>query len=86
MATVALRAHFDGKHVVLDEPYDLEPNASLLVTVLEPVAASGPGFDPDSEEFWLRAVGSSESFAFLANPAEDIYSATDGEPFHPDAP
>ena len=80
MPTVALRAHYDGTHVVLDEPYELPPNASLLVTLLP------SGEDPDSEEAWLRSVSKSEAFAFLANPEEDFYSAADGEPFDADAP
>lgn len=75
MPTVALQAHYDGKHIVLDEPYDLPANASLIVTLL----ASSP--DADSEEVWLRAAASSDAFAFLADPAEDIYTAVDGEPF-----
>ena len=75
MPTVALRAHYDGTHVVLDEPYDLPPNANLLVTLLP------PDTDPDPEDTWLRSVATSEAFAFLANPAEDIYTAADGEPF-----
>ena len=75
MPTVALQAHFDGKHIVLDEPYDLPANASLMVTLLP----SSP--DEDTEEAWLKAAASSDAFAFLADPAEDIYSPTDGEPF-----
>ena len=27
-------AHFDGQHILLDEPLELEPNTKLLVTVL----------------------------------------------------
>jgi len=34
MQSVALRAHFDGKQILLDEPYPLEPNTRLIVTVL----------------------------------------------------
>jgi hypothetical protein len=30
-----LRAHFDGKQIRLDEPFDLDPDAKLLVTVLQ---------------------------------------------------
>jgi hypothetical protein len=29
-----LAAHFDGEHILLDEPVELEPNTKLLVTVL----------------------------------------------------
>jgi hypothetical protein len=75
MATVTLQAHYDGRHIVLDEPYDLPANAPLMVTVL-------PGSsDTDSEETWLRAASSSDAFAFLADPAEDLYTVADGEPF-----
>jgi hypothetical protein len=74
--TITLQAHYDGKHIVLDEPYDLPPNASLMVTLL-PLSETDEGV-------WLRAVASSDAFAFLADPAEDIYAMTDGEPL-PDA-
>ena len=36
MATVTLKAHFDGKHIVLDEPFELPLNAKLAVTVVSP--------------------------------------------------
>lgn len=75
MPTVALQAHCDGEHIVLDEPYNLPANASLMVMLLPPTT------DTDSEDAWLRAVASSEAFAFLRNPAEDLYTASDGEPF-----
>jgi hypothetical protein len=29
-----IAAHFDGEHILLDEPVELEPNTKLLVTVL----------------------------------------------------
>jgi hypothetical protein len=75
MPTVALQAHYDGKHIVLDDPYNLPANASLIVTLLPSKS------DADSEDVWLRVVAPSDAFAFLAEPAEDIYTATDGEPF-----
>ena len=75
MPTIALQAHYDGEHIVLDEPYDLPANANLMVTLLPSTS------DADSEDAWLRAAASSEAFAFLADTAEDIYTATDGEPF-----
>jgi hypothetical protein len=34
MPTVSLKAHYDGQHIVLDEPFDLAPNSPLMVTVL----------------------------------------------------
>jgi hypothetical protein len=75
MPAVTLQAHYDGRHIVLDEPYELPRNANLMVTVLPPSPEN------ESEEAWLHAAASSDAFAFLANPAEDIYTPADGEPF-----
>jgi hypothetical protein len=77
MPTVALQAHYDGERIILDEPFDLPVHALLIVTVLPP--APDPG--ADTEEVWLRAIGSSDAFAFLNDPAEDVYTLEDGEPF-----
>lgn len=42
MEIVNLPAHFDGKHILLNEPYELEPNAKLVVSVIQ--------MDDDSED------------------------------------
>jgi hypothetical protein len=77
MPTVAIPAHFDGKQIVLDEPYDLPANANLLVTLL-------PDAGGDLQEAaWLKAVAHSDAFAFLSDPAEDIYTESDGTPYSP---
>ncbi len=34
MSTITLRGHFDGEKIQLDEPFDLEPNTPLIITVL----------------------------------------------------
>ena len=34
MENRTLRAHFDGKQILLDEPVELEPDTQLMVTVL----------------------------------------------------
>ena len=34
MKAITLPAHFDGEQIQLDEPYALEPETRLLVTVL----------------------------------------------------
>ncbi len=36
MPTAVLKAHYDGEHIVLDEPFQLPANASLVVTVIAP--------------------------------------------------
>ena len=51
MNTVTLRAHFDGEQIRLDEPYDLPPDALLLVMVMPPEADDAN----EREEWWLLA-------------------------------
>lgn len=34
MQIISLSAHFDGQSIQLDEPYKLEPNTQLIVTIL----------------------------------------------------
>ena len=38
MPSVSFKAHYDGKTIRLDEPFDLPPNTPLMVTVLPPMA------------------------------------------------
>jgi hypothetical protein len=33
MPSLTLKAHFDGTHIMLDEPYDLQPGTPIAVTV-----------------------------------------------------
>ena len=47
METVTLRAHFDGKQILLDEPFELEPNTELIVTVV-------PSACDEDRETWTR--------------------------------
>lgn len=47
METVTLRAHFDGKQIVLDEPFELEPNTELIVTV-------APSAADEERDAWTR--------------------------------
>lgn len=46
MQVMPLRAHFDGEKILLDEPFPLEPDTKLLVTVL-------PKTDAEREA-WLK--------------------------------
>ena len=38
--------------------------------------------DEADEISWLQAASRNPAFSFLAEPEEDIYSITDGKPFH----
>jgi hypothetical protein len=49
MDNVSVSAHFDGERIVLDEPFELEPNTSLIVTIL-------PKQDAERES-WLCLSG-----------------------------
>ena len=48
MPMITIPAHFDGKQIRLDEPFDLEPDTRLIVTIL-PRHVSG-----DEREAWLN--------------------------------
>jgi hypothetical protein len=47
MEPVTLGAHFDGKQIRLDEPFELEPNTELIVTVV-------PHASDEEREAWTR--------------------------------
>ena len=42
MPAVSLKAHFDGQHIQLDEPFELSRDSQLLVTVLKPSLSDDP--------------------------------------------
>ena len=76
MSSIRLRAHFDGDQIRLDEPFELDPDAELIVTVLPK-----NGDDVD-REFWTqvsrhslaRAYGEDEpeySFSLIREPNPD---------------
>jgi hypothetical protein len=47
MPSITLRAHFDGKNVVLDEPYTFDQDDTLLITVLSNKEA-------EERQNWMR--------------------------------
>ncbi len=67
MPTVALKAHFNGAHIVLDEPFDLPPLSPLNVTLL-------PEPDTDRADWEALAV---ESLTGAYGPDEPDYSLHD---------
>jgi hypothetical protein len=71
MASVILRAHYDGEHIVLDEPFDLPPNAPLAVTVLSPAT---PEHDRERADW---AALSDQSLARAYCDDEPEYSLAD---------
>ncbi|MBA3320639.1 MAG: hypothetical protein H0T45_04220 [Pyrinomonadaceae bacterium] len=65
METKTLRAHFDGNQILLDEPFELEPNVELIITVL-------PKPSDEEREEWARL--SLESLARAYGEDEPEYS------------
>jgi len=54
MESVTIRAHFDGKQILLDEPFQLEANAQLIITVLP------KSLDEEREDWSRLALASLE--------------------------
>ena len=64
MPFVTLPAHFDGERICLDEPFDLETDAKLIVTIL-------PKQESDNEhEAWLLLSGQRLEEAYGQNETE----------------
>ena len=76
MMTVTLRAHFDGKHIVLDEPYEIPANALLEVTVL----AAGESPLERGRELADWAAVSAWSLARAYGDDEPEYTVADLKP------
>ena len=66
MSTITLKAHFDGKQICLDEPYELQPDSKLIVAVV-----SGNPLE-DDRQAWLAA--SQAGFARAYGDDEPDYS------------
>ena len=64
MHETTLYAHFDGKQIVLDEPYELERDSRLIVTVLSENKIS------DEHEAWQH---------FSRQALENAYSEDEPE-------
>jgi hypothetical protein len=64
-------------HLRLDEPLPVVKPGRVRVIILLPEES-----ETDEEYEWLKAASSNPAFAFLHDAEEDIYSATDGKPFH----
>jgi hypothetical protein len=66
MSTITLKAHFDGKQICLDEPYELQRDSKLIVAVV-----SGDTLE-DERQAWLAA--SQAGFARAYGDEEPDYS------------
>jgi hypothetical protein len=75
METRTLRAHFDGNRILIDEPYELEPDTALLITIL-------PKASDEEREDWVRL--SLESLARAYSDDEPEYTSDSIKEANPD--
>lgn len=64
MANITLQAHFDGKQILLDEPFELSLNDKLLITVLT------KELDASEREDWITIAKGSLSGAYSDDEPE----------------
>lgn len=74
MSNIALRAHFDGEKIVLDEPFDLEPDTELLVVV--PTEE-----EVDDRQYWLQLSAQGLARAYAEDEPE--YDLSKVKEFNP---
>ena len=39
MENITLHGHYDGSQIQIDDPFDLQPNTKLLITIIPPADA-----------------------------------------------
>lgn len=66
------------QHLQLDDVLPLSSSKRVRVIVLYEADHEKSG----DEVQWLKAAANSSAFDFLNDPAEDIYSLSDGKPFY----
>ena len=74
MPATILKAHYDGKHIVLDEPFELSPHTPLAVTVLSPAT---PEQDSEREQWTALSL---QSLARAYGDDEPEYTLADLRP------
>lgn len=67
----------DAQHQLrLDKPLPVPERSRVRVIVLVPDG------DELSQSAWTKAASANPAFDFLKEAGEDVYSVTDGKPFH----
>jgi hypothetical protein len=66
----------EHRELHLDNPLPISGPSRVRVIILFPEST-----DIDEQE-WLRAAMANPAFDFLKEPSEDVYTLTDGKPFH----
>jgi hypothetical protein len=80
MAAVELTGTIDkDQRLTLDQPMPVNGPVRVKIILLYPLTETVEDMD---EAEWLYAVAHNPAFADLREEAEDVYSPTDGRPFH----
>lgn len=66
----------EQRRLLLDDPLPVIGPSRVRVIILMPEET-----DIEEKE-WLRAASANPAFDFLRDPKEDIYTLSDGKPFH----
>ena len=67
----------DAQHQLhLDKPLPIAGPSRVRVIILVPETEEMP------ESVWAKSVANSPAFDFLKDAAEDLYTRSDGKPFH----
>jgi len=90
MAAIEMTGTIDKhRQLRLDDSLPVPGPMRVRVIVLYPSSGEADVADTDSasadEAEWLQAAARNPAFAVLKEPEEDIYSPTDGKPFHNEA-
>lgn len=76
LTAIEMTGMIDDEHQLhLDATLPIDGPRRVRVIVLYPE-------DELEESMWLHAANVNPAFADLSDPAEDIYSLTDGSPYH----
>lgn len=60
MENITLHAHYDGSKLLLDEPYELQPDTRLLITVIPPDTADNSAWEHFSRQGLAAAYSPAE--------------------------
>jgi hypothetical protein len=71
-----------AQQLVLDQPLPITRTGHVRVIIL---LSTDDESDETDEALWLRAAATNATFDFLKDPAENIYTLADGEPFDAEA-
>jgi len=76
MTATETSGNVDAQHQLrLDEPLPIGPGRVRVIVLV-------PEFGEIEDNAWAKAAVASPAFDFLKDAAEDIYTTSDGKPFH----